>query len=165
MSNYKTNKNITMIDDLPFLDDLENNTRNNNGLMMIPSDTSSKVQKFIRNTNTHNAPYESGMNMNQSQPPPQQFVSQQQPPPQFMNEIIDDPRNYQQMQFEPEQYERKQQRRYNDFNEPTCIQVADHTMNCVVCSKLYQCNNTGYIVVIILLAIISVLLLKRVLNV
>lgn len=165
MSNYKTNKNITMIDDLPFLDDLENNSRNNNGLMMIPSDTSSKVQKFIRNTNTHNAPYESGMNMNQSQHP-QQFVSQQQPPPQFMNEIIDDPRNYQNiepMQFEP-QFERKQ-RRYIDYNEPTCIQVADHTMNCVVCSKLYQCNNTGYIVVIILLAIISVLLLKRVLNV
>ena len=47
MSNYKTNKNITMIDDLPFLDDLENNTRNNNGLMMIPSDTSSRVQKTL----------------------------------------------------------------------------------------------------------------------
>lgn len=175
MSNYKTNKNITMIDDLPFLDDLENNTRNNNGLTMIPSDTSSRVQKFIRNTNTHNAPYESGMNMNQQPPSPQQqFVSQpqiqQQIPPQFMNEIIDDPRNYQNietMQFEPMQFEprfERKQRRY-DYNEPTCIQVADHTMNCVVCSKLYQCNNTGYIVVIILLAIISVLLLKRVLNV
>ena len=35
MSNYKTNKNITMIDDLPFLDDLENNTRNNNRCICI----------------------------------------------------------------------------------------------------------------------------------
>jgi len=160
MSNYKTNKNITMIDDLPFLDDIENNTLNNNGLTMIPSDTSSKVQKFIRNTNTHNPQFESGMNMNQLPSPQQQYVSQ---PPQFMNEIIDDPRNYQNIQ--PMQYEPQQQRRYNNYDEPTCIQVADHTMNCVVCSKLYQCNNTGYIVIIILLAIISILLLKRVLNV
>lgn len=163
MSNYK--KNVTMIDDLPFLDDLENN---GNGLSMIPPDNSTQVQKFIRQTNTHKSPYESGMNVSSSY--------KQEP-------IIDDPSMYNQppqMQSHPQQmtdnyvYQQHQQQQHQpqshyhpryDYNEPSCIQVAEHVMNCMVCSKLYQNHYTIYNVVIILLAIICILLLKRVLNV
>ena len=51
------------------------------------------------------------------------------------------------------------------FVEPNCVMTAEHVLNCVVCSKLYNQDPTGYIIGIILLSIISILLLKRVLNV
>lgn len=164
---YKVNRNVTMIDELPYLEDLESqiNSNSSNGLSMIPSENMGSIQKLIRN-NIYNPPVESGMNANTSslkqvqQPPPTTTV-----PP---NQIIDDPRNYnQEMILLPprhqQQYIQQPPVVYN--SEPTCIQVAEHTMNCVVCSKLYQHNNSGYIVMIILLAIICILLLKRVLNV
>ena len=168
---YKTNRNITMIDDLPFLDELEN-TRSN-GLSMIPSDNMPTVQKFIRNNN-YNPPFESGMS-NQQPPRPQQQPPP--PPPQQetdMFDMIDDPRMYMSQNHHQQQLQQQLQHQppppqyqpHQFFNhELSCINVADHTTNCIVCSKLYQNNTTGYIIVIILLAIISILLLKRVLNV
>lgn len=171
---YRTNKQITMIDDLPFLDELENNKTN--VLSMIP-DNMQTVNKFIRNNN-YNPPFESGMS-NQSSSNAQQQMQQQQIQQQiqqqqiqqqqqkqqetFEHEMFDDPRMYmsgfQGAQEEPRSFHR------SHHHEPSCITVAEHTTNCIVCSKLYQNNMTGYIIVIIILAIISILLLKRVLNV
>lgn len=143
MSNYKTNKNITLIDDLPYLDEIDNN---NNIYNMIPSDKSSQiVQKFIRNHN-YNPPLESGMNNNQ-----QQIIPQQNFP------TVDIPMPYEQQQQQPI-YK-------SNYYDLSCVSVADHATNCVVCSRLYDNNNTGYVVTIILLSIICILLLKRVLNV
>jgi hypothetical protein len=56
------NDNITMIDELPDLDDIEVPTPilpKSKGLNMIPDDMSNKYQKNIRNS--HNVPNESGM--------------------------------------------------------------------------------------------------------
>jgi len=181
---YRTNKQITMIDDLPFLDELEN--PRSNGLTMIPTDNMPTVQKFIRNNN-YNPPVESGMS---NQPSPnihqqqhnnhqqeqyqqyqqhqhqhqQQHQQQKHNQESFEHEMFNDPRIFM-SQFQEPQEQTHTHRFFHNPNEPSCIVVAEHTTNCIVCSKLYQNNTTGYIIVIIILAIISILLLKRVLNV
>ena len=45
-----------------------------------------------------------------------------------------------------------------------CIDVHDHVQSCPICSRFFKNENTVYIIVIIILAIICILLLKRVLN-
>jgi len=163
MSNYRTNRNYTLIEELPDLEELERNQPPpNNGLNMVPPDNATQVQKFIRN-NAFEPPIESGMGQfqhsrqQQNQPVRQEIVQQFISPPQ--NFIMEEPR-----MFEPPSMN-EHRHHMMGMNELNCINVAEHTTNCVVCSRLYQQNNAGYIVVIILLAIICILLLKRVLNV
>lgn len=167
MSNYRTNRNYTLIEELPDLEELERNQpQQSNGFSMIPPDNANQMQKFIRNG--YDPPMESGMMPPQQQRPQRQQNQQEQqvtiqqfipPPPPPQNYMIEDPR-----MFEPPQMH-DHRHHMMDSGELNCINVADHTTNCVVCSRLYQQNNAGYIVVIILLAIICILLLKRVLNV
>ena len=166
---YRTNKNYTLIDELPDLEDLESGNQNRGGgINMIPPDNANQIQKFIRN-NIYEPPIESGMAQPQRQRQSvqqvqqvqqvQEFIIPQQPQNQFTEEpVMYEPNFNQQNMYRPPP---PQQHSY-DIN---CINVADHTTNCVVCSRLYQHNTSGYIVVIILLAIICILLLKRVLNV
>jgi hypothetical protein len=170
---YRTNKNYTLIDELPDLEDLERGGGNQNGggINMIPPDNATQIQKFIRN-NVYDPPIESGMSQLQrqqqrqrQQPPIQeqpqntQFIPQQ-PSPQ--NQFIEDPI----MLYELNNQEQAMYRPIHHLSyDINCVNVADHTTNCVVCSRLYQQNTSGYIVAIILLAIICILLLKRVLNV
>jgi len=45
-----------------------------------------------------------------------------------------------------------------------CVEVAEHVKECPVCSKVYDNDKTVYIVIIVVLAIICILLLKRVLE-
>lgn len=149
-----------MIDDLPSLDDLEGNS----GLSMIPSDNANQINKFIRNG--YQPPQESGM-VSRQQPQvkqiyeqqPQQMQMYEQPPQQM--QIYEEPP--QQMQiYEPMKHIKHQ---FHEQAHLSCISVADHASNCIVCSRLYNNDRTGYIIVIILLSIICILLLKRVLNV
>ena len=50
-------------------------------------------------------------------------------------------------------------------NTPSCLDVAEHVANCPICSKFYSNDKTVYIIAIVVLAIICVLLLKKVLDV
>lgn len=45
-----------------------------------------------------------------------------------------------------------------------CIDVAQHTHNCPVCSKLYNTDKTIYMVIIGLLLIVTLILIKKVLE-
>ena len=158
MSNYKTNKNITFIDDLPYLDQLENKPSMIN---MIPPDKTQIIRKFIRNNN-YDPPFESGMMVQQQALPPQNFNDDdyiQQKTYQKHNNNFDEEKSYDHPPTPPLPPIK------NYYQELSCISVAEHTANCVVCSRLYENNNTIYIVTIILLSIICILLLKRVLNV
>lgn len=132
------NRNVTFIDDLPNLDELEQTS----GV---------RLQKYIRNSG-YNPPEESGMMMHTVQPnidfKPQ--ISYRQPQQQMLEESDFMP--------QPQQYR-------SSSTELCCISVAEHTKNCIVCSRLYNNDTTGHVVVIILLAILSIILMKRVLNV
>jgi len=168
---YRTNKNYTLIEELPDLEELERGNQNHNGggINMIPPDNANQIQKFIRN-NVYEPPVESGMAQPQRpqqrqqpqpvQPPPDQTQITQfiMPPPQ--NQFMEDS-----MMYEQNQQNQMYRHHHPHSYEINCINVADHTTNCIVCSRLYQHNTSGYIVIIILLSIICILLLKRVLNV
>lgn len=49
-------------------------------------------------------------------------------------------------------------------SEHTCVDIAEHTANCLVCSKLYASNNTLLIILIIFLAVVNIFLIKYVLE-
>jgi hypothetical protein len=48
---------------------------------------------------------------------------------------------------------------------PSCLDVAEHIANCPICSKFYNTDKTIYIIAIVALAIICILLLKKILDV
>jgi hypothetical protein len=158
---YKQN-NVTYIDDLPDIDEFVEKPVSH-GMSMIPPNDASKFKKFIRPTNSNHTPVESGMS-------PNTYPSQQQ---QMMYNYQDQPHSSGGFAPHQEQY----YERYNNNNhqnnlpklkdiaQPTCVDVADHTANCSVCSKLYNNDRTIYIIAIAILCIICILLLKRVLDV
>lgn len=79
---------------------------------------------------------------------PQQFIQRSQHP--HIEKFED-----KQMMFEPPQ-----------FNPlfMNCRDVAEHVTACPVCSKLYTCDKTIYIVIIILLVIACIILTKKLLE-
>ena len=48
---------------------------------------------------------------------------------------------------------------------PSCLEIADHVSLCPICSRFYRTDSTIYVIAIVLLAVICILLLKRVLNI
>jgi len=47
----------------------------------------------------------------------------------------------------------------------SCLDIANHIQDCPICSRFYNNDKTIYIICIVVLAIVCLLLLKRVLNV
>lgn len=154
--------NVTLIENLPELHDLEKYENN----PMIPPNQAMKVDKFIRQNQRSFLP-QSGMGSNQ--------------PPNHLNKNIQQyqeyPQEYPQYHYpqeyptssQPEQYpiRVKEEVKTIDMpeNSPSCLDVAEHIMNCPLCSKFYHNDNTIYIITIVVLVIIVVLLLKKVLDI
>lgn len=159
---YGQKRNVTFIEELPELDDLESspgqsrfdtpyqngpshsvgdplNFQDHGNSAQVPD----KFRKFIRNS-MGQPPPESGMNTYHQQQQQQQ---------------------HQQEFFQPniQQQQPLQPMRPSD-DSPTCLTVADHIGCCPICSKFYKSDNSIYIISIVILAIICILLLKKVLN-
>lgn len=148
---------FTLIEDLPDLDDLEgprpqqNAVRQGNmrgshypGGRMLPNGQEDRFAKFIRQS--HDMPSEAGMEsrMVPSQlghPPQTTELYEESPSP------TDEVKTYKM----PE-------------GTPTCLDIAEHVANCPICSKFYNDDKTIYIIAIVILAIVCVLLLKKVLD-
>ena len=152
---------FTMIDDLPNLDDLEVpppyqdavynreqiKSSRYTGASMLPNGQEDKFARFIRGG--HRPPPEAGMVSNvhthmarQSLPPP---------PSPVLEELYETPRDETKRYAMPE-------------NTPSCLNVAEHIANCPICSKFYNDDKSIYIIAIIVLAVICILLLKKVLD-
>ena len=129
------NRNVTYLDDLPDLEELEQTrqmmTKQHQDISAIPD----KYKKFIRNSSK--IVPESGMGP---------YYHQQQEQEYFSPPVI-----------------QKQEYREN-LNTPNCLDVHDHVTHCPICSKFFKFDNTVYIISIVVLSIICILLLKRVLN-
>lgn len=106
-----------------------------------PPENSPKYNKFIRGN--HVTPEEAGMHPYQT------------PITEYMFNVQEQQQNQQLPQIIPQKQEE---------NTPNCLNVAEHTSNCPVCSKLYNTDKTLYIVTIIILCIIIILLLKKILE-
>ena len=144
---------VTMIDDLPTLETLERSSQNDN----IPQSGNHQIGKFIRQGGGNmQLPKESGMTTN----PPSLYKKKSYD----YNELdTSKPHKYQSQQSQQSQMMNMTNR--NMYYEPTCLDVCNHINSCPLCSRFYNNDKTGYIIVIIVLTIICLLLLKRVLNV
>ncbi len=130
------NSRVTPIESLPDIDELENNN-------ILPYEHMEKVQKMIRNS--HQPPQEAGMvYYNPKKPQPQQLMNYPQYDMENNNNYFQDPQPQPQL---------------------NCIDVAKHIEQCPICSKFYNKDNTIYIVLIIFLTIVTIILLKKVLDV
>jgi len=172
------NKNmVTFIDDLPLISDVESS----GGMYpMIPQNESNKVKRMIRNYD-HEMPIESGMNTKSQQ----QFHDEEMKKKMFEDEQQQIMMQQQQMQeqqkenfhirmkmYEEEQddnnsHNRKKKKKNRNMDmdcDLNCISVAEHTTNCVVCSKLYNDDRSIYLGSIVVLLIVSMILLKKVVE-
>jgi len=106
-----------------------------------------RVEKFIRNS--HMMPPEAGMQMNNPAP------------------IVHFPGHVSGIAGPSPQYQPQPQ--YGEQIEPvgqghSCLDVSSHVDTCPICTKLYSNDKTVYIIIIVILAIMCILLLKRVLE-
>ena len=148
---------FTMIDDLPDLDDLEgppphqravirgdNRASQYPGSQILPDGQEPRFRKFIRDQ--HVSPTESGMARNLSSQAPMMESSPAAP--------------------EIEAYHQAEEtNKYSALDgTPSCLNVAEHISGCPICSKFYNDDKSIYIIAIIVLAVICILLLKKVLD-
>lgn len=154
MSQYQQGlgQHVTMIDDLPDLDQMQGlgpqpfqtATRGHQRQSRYPEEDGMggspeqhpKYQKFIRNSGGE-PPSESGMRDSRT----------------MMQELPTGGQPQQMVSVAPVR------------DGPSCLDVADHIENCPICSKLYKDDKTVYLIAIVVLAIICIILLKKVLDV
>lgn len=151
--------NVTMIDQLPELSDVENGGmggmpgmgggmgRGRPGMGMgmyqpsmsqIPPEQAQKYARLIRNP-PHRPDPQSGMNMSDYQhhdPQQDQIIEQ---PPMLRENLA--------------------------LTRISCLDISDHVKDCPICSKFYSNDRTVYIIIIVILSVICLLLLKKVLDV
>jgi len=143
--NYGQNR-VTMIDELPDLEDMERGGSFQPGIerqiMNRPETYDDRYQKHIRPSYRMNPQsgmeYNNYQNMNNnrlnqipSPPPPEPSSPQPEPSP------------------------------YPYFN---CLDISRHIQDCPICTKFYHNDKTVYVLVIVILSIVCLLLLKKVLN-
>ena len=136
-------QNVTFIENLPELEEVENG--NFKGAEMLPPGEANKFKKFIRNN--HDMLPESGMidatlNKGKNTHVPELEIDNNISIGHFNN--------------------------IKTFNmpvdSPSCLVVAAHIANCPICSKFYSNDKTIYLVLIAVLAIICIILLKKILD-
>ena len=136
----------TRIEDLPELgnDGYEGDSAVGNGNQY--RDTA----KFIRNNRP--IPQGAGMTREGNYPPPQKIMHQQSPEEYIDDQVIE-------VKEMPPLFSRPDPMSFN------CVDISMHVQQCPICSKFYNGDKSLYIVVIVILAVVCLLLLKRVLNV
>lgn len=155
------NQNVTMIEDLPDLDELDDRH-----VTFAPSGARGQEQfhngrhpdddgKYKRAIREDHMPLRgSGMGGNEHyapQHPPHPPHPPPRPPPQPQPQYVQPP-----PEEKPIEY---------FHGSPSCIDVAYHIRECPICSQFYKNDKAPYMITIIILAIICILLLKKVMNV
>lgn len=157
---------ITAIDELPDLEDLENNNRPAPMIPMIherPNQLNrEQYQKYIRT----NAPtnMRSGMS---AQAPPQMMSNLEGygPPQPGMQHATLQPVEQYAGPSEPRSPPPPVNVAQPDPLNISCIDISKHIQGCPICSKFYNNDRTVYVIALVVLSIVCLLLLKRVLNV
>ena len=135
---------FTRIEDLP---DLDNQGLNAVGAGGDDEYRHRDVNKFIRNNNRM---IPNGAGMSREPPPPRMT-----PPVEMIEQAPVMDMRYHHKQHAPER---------PDPMSLNCVDVAMHIEQCPICSKFYNGDKSLYVIVIVILAIICLLLLKKVLN-
>jgi len=143
---YNQNKNVTYLNDLPELEDLNPAGKGHH----VPE----KFKKFIRN-NMGNPPEESGMKQQEwtSNKPQVNYIANQS----ISNTTEQDHQDHQQTDLRNIELKHL-------LDTPSCLDIHSHVQQCPICSKFFKNDNTIYIIAIVFLSIMCILLLKKVLN-
>ena len=146
-------KNVTFIDDLfdanSLMSDSDDYIDKDNAER--ESYTNQVMKRHIRKQND-NSQYLFDMNGGKHSPPPQ---------PQQQSQLQYIPQPQYQPQYIPQH---QHQHQYYDHQELSCMTIANHIKECPICSKFYNCDNSIYIICIVLLIIICIILLKRIIE-
>ena len=162
MERYARNNSMqkfTLIENLPDLEDFDQNP-NNTGLTQTQYN---QVQNKVRGPSHGIDQYKNQENMSMIMSKDNVRTQNKQPnyiqKESFMHGRPDNHVNH----------VKQVEEHFKTFNmppgTPTCLDVAEHIANCPICSKFYNTDKTIYIIAIIALAIICILLLKKVLDV
>ena len=163
---------VTLIDNLPDLEDIDT-------MSILTSEQRNKVNSKIRQS-FPTSEY-SGMNVNNKNDYGSRMHARQDVlvntrqennnlntsniEQSSQNTIYNQPQAQAQAHFQDQAV----QEGFKHFNmpigSPSCLDVAEHISKCPICSKFYNTDKTIYIIAIITLAIICILLLKKVLDV
>ena len=130
-------RNVTMIDELPDLEDDENSNK--------------PVIRGIRPNMTHQQ-----MRQQHMFSPERQVIMNH--PSRMMDERPIAP-------VERQQHEAQHSFEYDKKKQLCCIEIAEHIQTCPICSRFYNVDKTPYILAIIILSIVCIILLKRVLSI
>jgi hypothetical protein len=150
---------VTFIDDLPELEDVEQQAPRISMQNSNPQ-IDDKFKKYIR---SDSIPHEnSGMVAPQQQYHNQQHMMQEN---HHVNPIHLNHR-YQIPSSDDGNLQHYMQRDQQPLKlQLSCVDIAEHVQNCPVCGKLYKNDNTMYMGIIAILVILCILLIKRVLEV
>ena len=66
--------------------------------------------------------------------------------------------------YAPSQEHSEQPQQPPQPQQNTCLEIDKHIKNCSICSKLHACDKKPYIIIIFILVIITILLMKKALN-
>lgn len=136
-----SNRNVTYIDDLLDLDDIENSgvTKHIRGSHAVPDQAGMRPYGPVPPHGPHHgAPH--GMHHGVPHGVPHDISHSQGPHGQVKHIPM-------------------------PANSPSCLDVAAHIMNCPICSKFYNTDKTLYIIAIVFLLVVCIILLKRIMNV
>lgn len=142
-------KNVTFIEELYEVDQLNDPKYIIQGNDERDSISNQAMNRHIRATSKTN-PYEikSGMKMQEFQKP----------------HFFQDFQQYQPQQQIQQTVEPVQRQHYHYDEELSCMTIANHIKECPICSKFYNCDNSIYIVSIVLLIFICIILLKKIIE-
>ena len=151
-------RNVTFLDDLPELNDLEK-TNSNKNVYNPNTSIAPKYKRFIKKSRTR-IPDQSGMN-------PKNVLSSHHHPHSHAQENEDNEHMHEENQlFQSPNINNMSPKNYRDLNTTpvnTCLDVASHVENCPICSQLYKNDRTLFIITIVILVVICALLLKKIL--
>lgn len=170
---YSTARNVTQIEMLPELEDLENGrpgsgmphqpavaggssyatNANYPGAQMLPPAEAERVGRHIRGG--HIPPAAAGMELYDQAPGPMPSGPPGPVPmPHYGTPI-----------GQEEELHGTALKYALPTGSPSCIDVANHLASCPICSKFYNNDKTIYIIAIVVLTIVCILLLKKVLDI
>ena len=140
-------QNTTMIDDLPDIGEVEES--------FIQPREHPNISKFIRQN--HRPPFQSGVSHARG------YANAS-----YQNHEIYNPAE---MRMQQEYYQNGNNNIPNgqiiteETDNLNCRDVCNHIKNCEVCKQLYKSDKSLYILIIVILAVICLLLFKKVLDV
>ena len=178
MNNNHSSSNVTLIDELPELEDIDIVTQTSS---ILPLSEAARVQKYIRNTNNNKMPVESGMQHVKTNydtnlyPNYYNFMNNYKNLAEYQQNMDNYQRNmphptmnqyYNNKYYPVEMYDSKKTLSgvTNTPTNNTCLDFVNHLGICPICSVLHKNDKTALYVWIGLLVLIIVILFNKVLH-